>query len=402
MKNIVLLIMDGLGDNPNPEFFGKTALQAAYRPNLNALCRKSICGLMDPVGPGIRSGSDTSHLSILGYSPERYYNGRGPFEALGLGMELYPGDVAFRANYAYVSDGYVLDRRAGRIRDTCELSRAVSMEIEDVKITVKSGTEHRAAIVMHGPGLSSMVSDSDPHRENERPMEVRPLDKKAEKTARILNEFIKKSREILNKHPVNIKRMNQGLMPANEILIRGAGMVPDLEDFYDRYHLKAACISGTPLIKGICRLAGMDIINMDNLTGRVDENYSGIFEKAHELAKKYDFIIINIKGTDIAGHDRRPDIKRSVIENVDSAISKIINDLDDLLIIVTGDHSTPCNLGDHSGDPVPIMFSSNNIRSDNVMLFDETSVRNGSLRIRGLDVMKIALSLSNRSEKYGA
>ncbi len=402
MKKIVLIIMDGLGDRPNEEFSEKTALQAAYKPNINKLCRNSICGLMDPVKPGIRSGSDTSHLSILGYNPEKYYTGRGPFEALGLGMDLYPGDIAFRANYASVSDGYVIDRRAGRIRDTEELSKSLSMVIDDVTINVRSGTEHRAAVVLHGPGLSSMVSDSDPHKENERPMEIIPLNKNAEKTARILNEFIKKSRKILNDHPLNMKRMNEGLLPANEILLRGAGTVPEMENFNNKYKMRSACISGTPLIRGICKLAGMDIINVDNLTGRVDENYSGIFMNVHKLLKEYDFILVNIKGTDIAGHDKKAMLKKSVIEYTDSAISYIMNDLKDLLIIVTGDHSTPCSVGDHTGDPVPVMFFSYNIRSDNVMFFDEISALKGSLRITGLDLMNIAMSITNRADKYGA
>ena len=402
MKNIILLIMDGLGDRPNQELGNKTALQAATRPNLNRLASNGTTGLMSPVSFGIRAGSDTSHLSILGYDPIKYYTGRGPFEALGLGIELKSGDIAFRANYATVKDGKIIDRRAGRVKDTDSLSSDLETEIDGVKFIVKSGVEHRAAVVMRGKNLSDRITETDPHSVNSPPEFARALDHDAQFTADVINKFLTRSRKILENHEFNKKLISIGKLPANEIMLRGAGKIPEIPSFKEKYGMNAACISGTPLIRGIAGLAGFTNIRVEGMNGRVDTNYKNIISAAVSALDKYDFILINIKGTDIAGHDRKPELKKYVIEQVDSVIGPLLERLDNTLIVVTGDHSTPCSYGDHTGDPVPVMFATNGIINDNVRCFDELSVSTGYYKITSNDIMPIIMSYSDRAEKYGA
>ena len=402
MKNIILLIMDGLGDRPNVELGNKTALQAADRPNLNRLASNGTTGLMSPVSFGIRAGSDTSHLSILGYDPLKYYTGRGPFEALGLGIELKPGDVAFRANYATVKGGKVIDRRAGRVHGTDVLSADLETEIDGIRFIVKSGVEHRAAVVMRGDNLSDKITETDPHTVNSPPEYTRALEPEAEFTATVINKFLDRARKILQDHEFNRKLNSDGKLPANEIMLRGAGKIPAIPPFQEKYSMRAACISGTPLIRGIAGLAGFTNLKVEGMNGRVDTNYKNIISAAVKALDTYDFILVNIKGTDIAGHDRKPELKKYVIEQVDSVIAPFLERLDDTLIVVTGDHSTPCSYGDHTGDPVPVMFATNGIINDDVRYFDELSVSSGYYKITSNDIMPIIMSYSDRAVKYGA
>jgi len=404
MKKIVLIVMDGLGDRPNHVLHGKTALQAAYRPNLNYLASMGINGIMHPIKPGIRSGSDTSHLSLLGYDPEKVYTGRGPFEALGIGLEVMPGDVAFRANFATVdSNDVVIDRRADRIsQGTDLLASSLNMEIEGYSFKVKEGVEHRAALVIHGPGLSSEVTDSDPHEVGKKVNTVRGTDESGTRTAELVNRFLESAKKILASHPVNEKRVKDGLKPANQLLLRGAGKAPDLEPFGKKYSMKGACIAGIPMITGLCNMIGMEIIRVKGATGRTDTNYEGKISALIRALKTNDFVILNFKGTDVAGHDGDPLLKKSVIERVDRAISPLKDLLEDTVFAITGDHSTPCSMKDHSGDHVPILFATSGNLRDRVRHFDEISCMDGALEINSINVMDYLLQLSERSDKYGA
>src|SRR5690242_2866319 len=202
-KHGLLLIGDGLGDRPVPELGGQTPLEYARTPTLDALVREGEAGLMDPIAPGVRGGSDTGHLALLGYDPYQYYTGRGPFEAMGIGLPVQRGDISFRCNFSTVDDNMIVrDRRAGRIIEgTADLARLLNeMQIEDVTCLFKESVAHRAALVFHGPGLGAHVTDVDPHADGERIHEARPSkegDPESAKTARILNEFVRRSYELL-------------------------------------------------------------------------------------------------------------------------------------------------------------------------------------------------------------
>lgn len=405
MHNIILIVLDGLGDRPCRDLNGKTPLQAAFRPNLNSLIREGQGGLLSPIAPGIRAGSDTSHLSLLGYDPEKFYTGRGPFEAMGLGMDVKGGDIAFRANFGTRdARGIITDRRAGRLSGGNEkLARSLNVEIDGVRFFVKEGVEHRAALVMRGKGLSDKVSDSDPHETGRKPNEVMPLSKEAEFTAEVLNKFLEMSRKILDEHPVNVQRRKEGKPQGNELLLRGPGLAPNLVSFEELHGMRAACVSAIPMISGIGGLLGMTTVKPEGATGTLESNFVSKLNEAAALSKKYDFVLVNVKATDVAGHDGDAVAKKDAIERIDFAIGQMIRSLSpDTVLAVTGDHATPCSIKDHSGDPVPVLFHAPGILPDGARFFDEFSASAGMWRIRGLDVMNILKQMAGRSEKYGA
>jgi len=408
---ILLIIADGLGDRPTRELNGRTPLEAADKPNLRELIRSSVGGLMDPIAPGVRAGSDTSHLAIFGLDPFKYYRGRGAFEAIGAGAVLEPGDVAFRGNFATVKGDFtVIDRRAGRkIEEADDLVRELNEkvgEIDGVKVMFYHGTEHRVAVVLRGQGLSDKVSDTDPHEVDKRVLESRPLDgtKEAERTAEVLNKLTRRVYEVLSQSELNKLRVSKGLPPANVILLRGASIFEGLPKFKDYTRLNAGAVSATALIKGICKQLGMDVITPPGATGGVDSDLNAKADAAAKMLEEKDFVFVHVKGTDAASHDGNARAKVDVIERIDRMIGRILDRVgSELVIAFTGDHTTPVDVKEHTSDPVPFMlylpFQAN---FDGLSDFNEREVKKGSLRIRGLDVTNLLLGYSNRAEKYGA
>ncbi|MCQ4343159.1 MAG: 2,3-bisphosphoglycerate-independent phosphoglycerate mutase [Sulfolobaceae archaeon] len=408
---ILLIIADGLGDRPTRELNGRTPLEAADKPNLRELIRSSVGGLMDPIAPGVRAGSDTSHLAIFGLDPFKYYRGRGAFEAIGAGAVLEPGDVAFRGNFATVKEDLtVIDRRAGRkIEEADDLVRELNEkvgEINGVKVMFYHGTEHRVAVVLRGQGLSDKVSDTDPHEVNRRVLESRPLDgtKEAERTAEVLNKLTRRVYEVLSQSELNKLRVSKGLPPANVILLRGASIFEGLPKFKDYTGLNTGAVSATALIKGICKQLGMDVITPPGATGGVDSDLNAKADTAAKMLEERDFVFVHVKGTDAASHDGNARAKVDVIERIDRMIGRILDRVgSELVIAFTGDHTTPVEVKEHTSDPVPFMlylpFQAN---FDGLSDFNEREVKKGSLRIRGLDVTNLLLGYSNRAEKYGA
>jgi 2,3-bisphosphoglycerate-independent phosphoglycerate mutase len=409
-KHGLLLIADGLGDRPVPELDGQTPLEAARTPTLDALVREGEAGLMDPVAPGVRGGSDTGHLSILGYDPYKYYTGRGPFEAMGIGLPVQRGDISFRCNFSTVDDNLVVvDRRAGRITEgTAELARALNgMQIEDVTCLFKESVAHRAALVLQGPGLGEHATDVDPHTEGERIWEARPSqpDEGSAKTARILNEFVQRSYQILNGLPVNQQRRAAGLPPANIVLPRGIGVSPNLQPFNEARGVRSACIVEVGLVKGIGQYLGMTVIDVPGSTAGLDTDSEAIGRTVIEANRDHNFILCNVKGPDVAGHDSNAPGKVAIIEKIDRMVDQILKGTNgELVVAVTGDHSTPVTFGDHTGEPCPILFWGQGVvRPDACTAFGERAVIGGGVgRIRGLDVVNIMTSYMGVQEKYGA
>jgi 2,3-bisphosphoglycerate-independent phosphoglycerate mutase len=404
---ILLIVCDGMGDRPCEELAGKTPLEAAYTPNLDLLASEGMCGLMDTIGVGVRPGSDTSHLSLFGYDPKEYYTGRGPFEAAGAEMQLQEGDLAFRANFGTVDENLVVtDRRAGRIDDVTGLCEAVDgLEADGVKFIIKAGTGHRAGLIMRGEGLSHCISDNDSHEEGAKILEVKPLDgtPEAKKTADALNTWVMKAHEILRDHPVNKKRIEDGKPPGNMILERGPGMLGKVPSMQERYGLKAACVAGAGLYKGVAKVVGMDLYTPEGATGKKNTDVKAKVNKAVELLNgEYDYVFIHIKATDNFSHDGDPKGKRDFIEKIDNAVAPLL-ELKDTVVAVTADHSTPCSIKNHSGDPVPLLIWGPDMRTDDVGEFGERPCGKGILhRIRGLDLMNELLNQTARSRIYGA
>jgi 2,3-bisphosphoglycerate-independent phosphoglycerate mutase len=405
-KKILMIVCDGLSDRPVKQYDMRTPLQVARRPAMDALARHGISGLMDVIAPGVIPGSDTAHLALFGYDPYKVYTGRGPIEAAGAGIQLGPGDVAFRCNFATATrDLVVTDRRAGRIRTgTGDLAEALTgMSIDGTSVIFKEGSEHRGVLVLRGDGLDYRVTDVDPHQDG-KILESRAMVPEAGKTAAVLNEFVRRSYGVLAEHPVNVERKKQGLPPANIILPRGAGSIRDLEPISQRYGLKCAAVAGVGLVKGICRMVGMDVPDIKGATGGLDTDYKAKAEAAIRLVETNDFVFMNVKAGDIASHDGDFGMKVSVVENIDLMLGYILKDAtEDLVIALTCDHSTPVSIKEHSADPVPLTISGGGARMDGVREFDEISVASGALgRIRGMDLMPTLLGIADRAKKFGA
>lgn len=406
---ILLLVLDGIGDRPCPELGMRTPLQAALTPVLDRLACDGICGIMDTIGPGIRPGSDTSHLSLLGYDPHRYYTGRGPLEAEGSGIRMEPGMIGFRCNYATLdSGGNVTDRRAGRIHGTEALSAAIQEGVDlskrGIDFVFRSGTGHRAALALRGGDLGFTVTSNDPKREGVPPLPFsaaggEPADVR---TAEALTDFVRQAEVILRDHPVNRSRVSQGLPPASTVLIRGAGRMGHFEPFSSRYGLKGCVIAAAALISGIGTAVGLARVEVPGSTGSNDTNLAGKVNAAIEALKTADFVLLNIKGADEAGHDGKARAKMEFIEKIDAALSPLTS-LEDCLVVICADHSTPCSVKDHSADPVPVVIWGDGVRVDRVCQYNEIDCAEGGLhRITGKSLMPILMDLLNRSPKYGA
>lgn len=402
----ILIVCDGLGDRPIKQLGDKTPLEAAKKPNLNKLTKNGICGLMNTIDVGIRPGSDVSHLALLGYDPAIYYSGRGPIEALGLNMHIQPGDIALRGNFGTVGkDMKILDRRTGRIEDVSELCRGLNgMNVDGVKFFVSPGTMHRAAVVMRGHGLSDKISENDPHVEGCKPYHVQPLDhtSEAEHTAKVLNKFLDMAHEVLQHHSLNEERVKKKLQPANYLLVRGAGRAKTISTFQDRFGLKAACIAGAGLYKGLGRMLGMEVLEVEGATGTPQTNVRAKFLAARKALNKFDFVFVHVKPTDSYGEDGNWKAKKGFIEKIDKA-ADVLLEVPDALIVITADHSTSSELKAHTGDPVPLLISGSGVRVDGIEEFGERQCAKGGIgRIKGVQLMPEIVNLLGKAKLYGA
>ncbi|KGM97852.1 phosphoglycerate mutase [Clostridium novyi A str. 4552] len=411
----VLIILDGLGDRPNPELKGMTPLESAETPNLDYLASRGMCGNVYPIAPGIRVGTDVGHLHIFGYDSDKVYSGRGPLEAYSAGIKLMPGDVAFRGNFGTIDEDYtVIDRRAGRIRKgTKELAEALNGLVlsDGTQVLVKELTEHRVAVVLRGNELSDKISCTDPGTAEEGAKLIVPsaLDgtNTAEKTAKNLWEFTNRAYEILKEHPINKEREEQGLKVANVVITRGAGQENHIPSIKELYKIKAACVAGDITVGGIAELVGMKYFSDDSFTGSFDTNLIGKVDLTLKLLNedKYDWVVMHIKATDLAGHDNLPMAKKDMIEKVDKAIGIILKniDLNKCYVTVTADHSTPCEARDHTGDGVPTIISGGDVRKDSVKSAGESQFTLGSINnITANDVFMLQMDLLGFTEKVGS
>jgi 2,3-bisphosphoglycerate-independent phosphoglycerate mutase len=384
---IVLLVIDGLGGLPNPET-GKTELETADTPNLDALAAKSICGLADPVSPGITPGSAPGHLALFGYSPTSFNIGRGVLEVLGMDFNLKSGDIAARGNFCTVDkSGLIIDRRAGRIstEQNLNLCRLFDgLNISGVKIIVLPVKEHRLVAIFRGEGLDAELSDSDPQQVGILPKAITAKNTIARRTADIANQFIARAEEILAEN-----------YPVNMVLLRGFSSRPKLPTMREIYKLKAAAIADYPMYRGLAKVVGMDVLEtettLEDKFQTLKQNYTG-----------YDFFFIHTKGTDAAGEDGDFDTKVKVIEEFDKALPSMTALLPDV-IVVTGDHSTPALLKAHSWHPLPVLIHSKWCRPDRVNEFSESKCISGGLgRLPSTEIMLLAMANALKLDKFGA
>lgn len=389
-KRIILVVLDGLGDVAFPTVRGKTALELAECPNLDRLAAKSVCGRIHPVLPGIIPGSGPGHLGLFGYDPLVYDIGRGVLEALGVEMEMVQGDVAARANFATVDENnIVVDRRAGRqateiTTKKCKILEEIG-EIDGVKTIIKPGKEHRFVVIFRGDNLSDKIADADPHTNNNPYKEPEALSSDAQRTVDILKQFITKGRELLKDYE-----------SGNCFLMRGFSKHPDIPSMRERFKLNSCCIATYPMYRGLASLLGMAIQKPDD--AELDSQVALLYE----LYDDYDFFFFHIKGTDSAGEDGNMAQKVSVIEEFDEYLPEIL-DLRPDVIAVTGDHSTPCVMKQHSWHPVPLLVYSDRCGTDQAKRFTENACNSGGLGIfEAKHLMTILLSNAGKLDKYGA
>lgn len=386
-SKIVLLVLDGLGglqDNTT----GKTELETSIKPNIDNLAKRSICGLCNPIGPGITPGSGPGHLALFGYNPLEYEIGRGVLEALGIDFPLSKNDIAARGNFCTTDgNGIITDRRAGRITtEKCaELCAQLSkITIKDTELFVLPVREHRFLLVMRGNQLTPNVTDTDPQKTGVKYLKSSGIESNDTQTARIINEFIEKSAHILKNHH-----------PANMILLRGFSCIPDIPSFKDIFKLNALAIASYPMYRGLAKLVGMNIaLPSTNLNESIDilsANFS-----------KYEYFFIHVKNTDSAGEDGDFIRKVKAIELVDSLIPRIL-ELNPDVLIITGDHSTPAILKAHSWHSVPFLLYAKWCRYDNAQQFSESGCLSGGLGIfPSIDIMPLAMANALKLKKYGA
>ncbi len=412
-RKAVLIIIDGMADRPLIEHEYKTPLEFANTPNIDRLAKGGLVGLLDPISPGVKTSTDVGTLALFGYNPEKYYTGRGALEALGVGINLAPADIAFRCNFATVDDDFrVVDRRAGRIRKgTPKLAKSINeMKIDGVpgvRFTFKPTVDHRAVLVFKGHNLSRMVTDTDPKEEGLKIGISRAKDgtEEGKRTAAAVNEFVKRSHEALREHPLNQERTSNGESPANIVLTRGAGTLPELPSFKSMYDLRGACISGTPVVNGIAAAAGLEIIDVKGATGNMRTDYESKAKAVIEESRDRNFIVVHVKAPDVAGHDADFKGKVRALEEVDGLVGSIIDEVDigSNYVCLTSDHATPVGYGGHTGDPVPIIIGGPDVPASRILKLSEASASRGNLgRIRGKDLMPVLTDLMGRSRLYGS
>ncbi len=389
---IVQLVMDGLGGAPRA-LDGKTELEAAQTPNLDALAARSQLGLAVPVRLGITPGSGPAHLALFGYDPIRYDIGRGVLEALGIGFELQPEDVAARGNFCSVDEqGRITDRRAGRIATEVNeklVSLLRGIELPGVQTFVETVKDYRFVLVLRpvaGQTLYANVADTDPQQLGVPPLPARAQDEASGPTAVLVNQWIAAARQILHDHP-----------PANSLNLRGVAKDPGLPKFPEVFGLRAAAIATYPMYRGVARLVGMKVLSVHG--DEIEDEVEALRANWGE----YDYFFFHVKKTDSAGEDGNFEQKAKVIEHVDQAVIPAILELDPDVLIVTGDHSTPSVLKSHSWHPVPTLLWSRYCLADGSVEFGERACARGSLgTFAATDEMPLAMGHALRLAKYGA
>jgi len=386
-SKIVMLVADGLGGLPR-EADGRSELEVARIPNLDALAARSLCGMIEMVGPGITPGSGPGHLALFGYDPYLFQIGRGVLEACGIDLHVGPGDVAARGNFCTLdAEGRVADRRAGRIStETCQrlCLKLDQIRLDGAELIVRPVKEHRLVVLFRGEGLSDALVDSDPLAPGHPPLPVRPIRPDATRTAALVNRFLEQARGVLKDDH-----------PANMILLRGFAAPPNLPAFPELFQLRAVAITCYPMYRGLAKLVGMDALpfctDLDDELRALAANYA-----------RYDFFYIHFKGTDRAGEDGDFEGKVEALEELDRRIPAFL-DLQPDVLIVTGDHSTPAVLKGHSWHPVPVLLWSRWSHPDGVKRFTERECAAGSLgRLRAVDLMAVAMAHALRFKKFGA
>ena len=387
MKYIIIL-GDGMADEPIPELGGKTPLQAAPKPEIDWLASHGRNGLLDTVPAGFAPGSEIANLAILGYDLPKVFEGRGSLEAASMGVHIDDGEMAMRCNLITIEDGRIKNHSGGQIssEEAAVLIGFLQKELGGNGISFFPGVSYRHLLKMKG-GNKHIIT-TPPHDvigDDFRKHLVRPENEEGKETAERLNALIIKSMELLNGHPVNTARAAAGKDVANSIWLWSPGYRPKMQTLAEQFpQIKTgSVISAVDLIKGIGVYAGLDPIEVEGATGLYDTNYEGKARAAIEALKKQDFVFLHLEASDEAGHDGDPDLKVTTIRYLNDRIVRPVLEAvramdEDVSIAVLPDHPTPCAIRTHTAKPVPFTIYRTNGTGDGVTQFDEFSAKAGS------------------------
>lgn len=387
MKHIIIL-GDGMADWPVKSLGGKTLLQYAKTPNMDKLAQLGRNGRLTTVPDGFHPGSEVANMSVLGYNLPKVYEGRGPLEAASIGVELQPDEMAMRCNLICVEGEILKNHSSGHIstEEAAELIHYLQEELGDDCVRFHVGVQYRHLLVIKGG--DKQLDCTPPHDvplQPFRPLLVKPLVPEAEETAERINRLILRSQELLQQHPINLRRQAAGKDPANSIWPWSPGYRPQMATLAATYPQieRGAVISAVDLINGIGHYAGLRRITVEGATGLYDTNYENKVAAALEALRTDDFVYLHIEASDEAGHEGDIDLKLRTIENLDSrAVGPIYEALrtwdEPVAIAVLPDHPTPCELRTHTNDPIPFLIWYPGIEPDAVQTYDEMAACNGA------------------------
>ncbi len=393
----LMVVPDGAADYPIDILGGKTPLEVADTPFMDSLTKKGILGRVKTIPRGFTPSSDIANLSLLGYDPEVYYTGRGPLEAANLGVELGEKDLAFRCNLITASEGRLDDYSGGHITDkeAKVLIEYVNENLGTDKIQFHFGTSYRNLMVIRGGadlGLEKIKYFAPHDIMGRKILRYLPRDK----NAKVLIELMDHSEALLSTHEINKVRIDLGENPANMIWLWGCGPKPAMPPFKDKFGIKGAVISAVDLIKGIGKIIGLKVLNVEGATGYYDTNYLGKAKAALEALETCDFVFVHIEATDEAGHNQDLRMKIACLERIDKLIvGTIVEELKDkdFRILITPDHPTPISIRTHTNEPVPFLISGSGINRDDCSSYSEREAQNSSLYFdKGIDLLKYFLT----------
>ncbi len=383
MKYIVLII-DGAAGHPLPQRGGKTCLELAQTPNLDALVSKGALGLAQTVPQGMEPSSACACMSIMGYDPRVYYRGRSAIEALSMGISIGPGETVFRCNMVTVRDGKMQDYSAGHIttEEAGELVAALGANLGNENIRFYPGVSYRHILKLGGHEEALEAVCTPPHDISGKPVaEYLPIGKGNE----ILRDLMQRSEPVLRDHPVNMARVSRGQPPATTIwLFWPSGQVPELPPFRQFYGLRAAMISGVDLLRGLAQMAGMEVVRIPGVTDGLDNDYVAQAEGAIKALAEQDLVIVHVEASDEAGHMGSMEDKIEAIEKTDREIISRLTAYteSELRLLIMPDHPTPIELKTHTGDPVPFLLAGPGFSSSGARRFTEAEARSANFFIQ--------------------
>lgn len=385
MKHIIIL-GDGMADEPIEELGGKTPLQYAHTPYMDKLAAMGQTGLLQTVAPGFHPGSEVANMAVLGYDLPKVYEGRGVLEAASIGVELQPGEIALRCNLVCIEGEILKNHSSGHIttEEADELIRFLNEKLGSEQVKFYTGVSYRHLLVLKtGDKRLNCTPPHDVPLHPFRPLMVKAEVPEAEETACLLNDLILKSQELLKDHPVNKKRIALGKDAANSIWPWSPGSRPAMDTMQQMYGIgSASVISAVDLIRGIGVYAGLKVIQVEGATGLYDTNYEGKAEAALEALKTDDFVYLHVEASDEAGHEGDVNLKVKTIEYLDQRAIRIIYEAtkdwkEPVAIAILPDHPTPCVIRTHTNAPVPFLIYKPGATPDPVQVFDEFSVKDG-------------------------